>query len=76
VREKETEKTGQTTVTDATLLGVLAFLQRLEYSHNNGRKRCRAFLDFLSTFYTPEPEGDGDPLVEDSAEPGEPLIIT
>ena len=76
VREKETEKTGQTTITDATLLGVLAFLQRLEYSHNNGRKRCRAFLDFLSTFYSPEPDSaEDDSLLGDSVEPDEPLII-
>jgi hypothetical protein len=53
IREKEKETSGTTTIRDATLLGVLAFLQRLEYSHNNGRKRCRAFIDFLSSFYNP-----------------------
>jgi hypothetical protein len=53
VRKKEKESTGVTTIRDAALLGVLAFLQRLEYSHNNGRKRCRAFIDFLSTFHVP-----------------------
>ncbi len=57
IREKEKENSGATTIRDATLLGVLAFLQRLEYSHNNGRKRCRAFIDFLSSFYNP-PELD------------------
>jgi len=57
LREREKEATGVTTIRDATLLGLLAFLQRLEYSHNNGRKRCRAFIDFLSTFYNP-PELD------------------
>ena len=32
---------------DADLLGVLVFLQRLELQHNNGRRRGRAFFDFL-----------------------------
>jgi hypothetical protein len=60
IREKEKENSGTTTIRDATLLGVLAFLQRLEYSHNNGRKRCRAFIDFLSSFYNPP---ELDPLI-------------
>lgn len=67
IRAKEKEKTGTTTVRDAALLGVIAFLQRLEYSHNNGRKRCRAFIDFLSDFYTAEeeqePGPDQEPLI-------------
>jgi hypothetical protein len=53
LREREKEATGTTTIRDSSLLGILAFLQRLEYSHNNGRKRSRAFMDFLSTFYEP-----------------------
>jgi hypothetical protein len=61
IREKEKESTGMTSIRDATLLGVLAFLQRLEYSHNNGRKRCRAFIDFLSTFYNPQ---ETNPLIQ------------
>jgi hypothetical protein len=58
LQRKEQEETGAaTTISETTRRGVLAFLQRLEYSHNNGRKQCRAFIDFLSTFYTaPEPE--------------------
>ena len=67
IRKKEQEKTGTTTVRDAALLGVIAFLQRLEYSHNNGRKRSRAFIDFLSGFYTAEeeqePEQEQEPLI-------------
>lgn len=43
------------TVRDADVLGSLVFLQRLELQHNNGRRRGRAFLDFL-THYLPEPE--------------------
>jgi hypothetical protein len=48
VFRRETEKrAGITTVRDVDVLGMLAFLQRAEYQVNNGRKRGRAFLDFL-----------------------------
>ena len=40
---------------DADILGVLVFLQRLELDNNNGRKRGRAYLDFLSTFFPEQP---------------------
>lgn len=56
VRAREIEANGNTTITDEMLLKVLVFLQRLEYSHNNGRPKCRAFLDFLAGFYAPEAE--------------------
>jgi hypothetical protein len=68
IQRKETESTGVTTIRDATILGVLVFLQRLEYSHNNGRKRSRAFLDFLRGFYIPSQEPE-------AMEPNAPLII-
>jgi hypothetical protein len=70
IKQKEIESTGVTTIRDATVLGVLAFLQRLEYSHNNGRKRSRAFLDFLRGFYIPSQEFGAEAL-----EPDEPRII-
>ena len=38
---------------DADVLGVLAFLQRLEIQHNNGRPKGRAFIDFLRGFFPP-----------------------
>ena len=38
---------------DADMLGVLVFLQRLELQYNNGRRRGKAFRDFL-TGYLPE----------------------
>ena len=38
---------------DADMLGVLVFLQRLEMQYNNGRRRGKAFRDFL-TGYLPE----------------------
>ena len=60
VREREKAATGASTIDDLTLTRILAFLQRLEYSHNNGRKKCRAFLDFLSTFYSPMAAAEDD----------------
>jgi hypothetical protein len=69
IKQKEIEATGVTTIRDSTVLGVLAFLQRLEYSHNNGRKRSRAFLDFLRGFYIPSQDG------AEALEPEEPRII-
>jgi hypothetical protein len=70
IKQKEIESTGVTTIRDATVLGVLAFLQRLEYSHNNGRKRSRAFLDFLRGFYIPSQEVGAEVV-----EPDQPRII-
>ncbi len=42
-------------IRDAELLGIFAFLQRLELQRNNGRKRGRAFLGFLQRQF-PEPD--------------------
>jgi hypothetical protein len=47
------EQRGMITMRDADVLGVLVFLQRLEMRYNNGRRRGRAFRDFL-TGYLPE----------------------
>ena len=46
LREKLREQGGGS-LRDLDILGVLVFLQRLELTHNNGRKRGRAFIDFL-----------------------------
>jgi hypothetical protein len=46
-RRIEMEKLQMTRTRDADVLGVLAFLQRLEIDRQNGRKRGRAFLDFM-----------------------------
>jgi hypothetical protein len=46
-RRTAAERMGITTIRDADVLGSLAFLERVEYQMNNGRKRGRAFLDFL-----------------------------
>lgn len=53
-RKHLTEQSGMNTLRDADVLGALVFLQRLEFQHNNGRKRGRAFFDFLrSSFPAP-----------------------
>ena len=54
-RRRETEQFGMSKTRDADILGMLVFLQRLEYDRNNGRKRGRAFLDFLRGIYASGP---------------------
>ncbi len=54
-----------------TILAILAFFQRLEYSRNNGRKKSRAFLDLLSGFYRPLQDGAQTDVEPDD----EPRII-
>jgi hypothetical protein len=52
------------------ILGMLIFLQRLEYRNNNGRKRSRAFLEILRKFYSDHLEAFAN-----SPEPEAPLVI-
>ncbi|MEX2264124.1 MAG: hypothetical protein WD696_19380 [Bryobacteraceae bacterium] len=47
MRIDERQRHGMSRLRDSDVLGVLAFLQRLEIDRNNGRRRGRAFLDFL-----------------------------
>ena len=47
LRKRLTKETGMHTLRDADVLGALVFLQRLELRNNNGRRRGRAFFDFL-----------------------------
>jgi hypothetical protein len=54
-RKQESERSGMTQTRDADVLGLLVFLQRLELDNNNGRKRGRAYLDFLRTFFPEQP---------------------
>lgn len=53
-RRRETEQLGVSRTRDVDVLGLLAFLQRIELDRNNGRRRGRAFLDMLRQFYPPE----------------------
>lgn len=41
------EETGVHSLRDSDVMRTLVFLQRLEMQHNNGRRRGRAFFDFL-----------------------------
>jgi hypothetical protein len=54
-RKEESERAGMAQTRDADILGILVFLQRLERDNNNGRKRGRAYLDFLRGFFPDQP---------------------
>lgn len=54
LRKLLAEKTGMLTLRDKDLLGTLVFLQRLELQHANGRRRGRAFYDFLRAHFPAE----------------------
>jgi len=72
IMRRETEATGQTSIRNEMVLGVLVFMQRLEYARNNGRKKSRAFLDFLRGFYMPVGESEEDSEI---LTPEEPRVI-
>lgn len=56
-RRQEQERGGMIRTRDADILGMLVFLQRLEYDHNNGRRRGRAFIHAMCGFlYSGKPE--------------------
>jgi len=55
--KREREKLGMAHTRDTDVLGVLVFLQRLEWDRNNGRPRGRAFIDFLHGSFAEEHEG-------------------
>jgi len=58
LRKQLAENSGMQTLRDTDILGSLVFLQRLELQHNNGRRRGRAFFDFLRAYFpvqTPPP---------------------
>jgi hypothetical protein len=63
-RKEERERLGMSRTRDADVLGIFAFLQRLELDRNNGRRRGRAFMDFLRTsFGAPVPADNVSPLI-------------
>jgi len=53
LRNRVMEEAGQPLLKESDVLGVLVFLQRLEIQHNNGRRKSRAFLDFLRGYFPP-----------------------
>lgn len=58
------------TLRDADVLGVIAFLQRMELQTSNGRPKGRAFIDFLTGFLAPQG------LREEPGAAGSGLIVT
>lgn len=70
ILQKEQAATGSTSIPDSAILQMLVFMQRLEYANNNGRKRSRAFLGFLRSYYLPAMAHD-----EAAPEPDTPRII-
>ena len=60
------KRSGMETLRDTDILGVLVFLENVEYQIDNGRKRGRAFLDMLreqSAALAPTPDTSGSSLV-------------
>lgn len=51
-RKQERQRLGMSKTRDADVLGLLVFFQRLEIDRNNGRRRGRAFLDYMTGFYS------------------------
>lgn len=62
LRRKLQESTGSATVRDADVLGILVFLHRMELQHNNGRKKGRAFIDFLRQYFPQKPAEESSVL--------------
>ncbi|MCX6599735.1 MAG: hypothetical protein NTV70_25560 [Acidobacteria bacterium] len=62
-RDAMTQRAGMNVIRDASILGVLCFLQRIEMQQNNGRRRGRAFLHMLSGFGPPPPPPPASQLV-------------
>lgn len=70
LRERVQQETGMAGIRDADVLGVLAFLERLEYRGNNGRTKSKAFLEFLHRSFHAAAEQESE-----VAAPDEPRII-
>jgi hypothetical protein len=69
-RQTAQQQSGMSTIRDADILGVLAFVQRIEFQFNNSRKRGRAFLDFLRS---QGPAGRGESPAQ--MQPGSSLVL-
>lgn len=60
-RGRAHDASGMTTLRDAEVLGILAFLQRMEIQQNNGRRLGRAFVDFLRIHFPQSPAAEQEP---------------
>ena len=56
---KKLSEHGTGGVRDAEVLGILVFLQRVEIHTNNGRKRGRAYIDYLREHFRPAQTAEG-----------------
>ena len=65
-RAEETERLGLASTRDSDVLTILVFFERLELDRNNGRRRGRAFLDFLRGIY-PSSSGGSETDVSSSS---------
>jgi len=54
-RREEQQNLGMTRTRDSDVLGLIVFLQRIEFDRNNGRRRGRAFLDSMRVFHQVPP---------------------
>lgn len=64
IRERAKEAGEASLLTDAVVLGVLVFLQRVAFGLNNGRSKCKAFLVFLSQFYVDMKKEEKDAVAD------------
>jgi hypothetical protein len=72
LRKQVASDSGMDTLRDADVLGALVFLQRLEFQHANGRRRGRAFFDFLRNAF---PAASAAPELSDlSPAPISPIL--
>ncbi len=55
LRQQLSQDSGVHTLRDADVLGVLVFLQRIEFQYANGRRRGRAFYDFMRAHFPEAP---------------------
>ncbi len=56
LRKDIVEEMGMQSLRDADVLGALVLLERAELRHANGRRRGRAFYDFLTSHFKPQAE--------------------
>jgi len=64
LRKNVAKEAGMNALRDAEILGALVFLQRLEMQHNNGRRRGRAFSDFLGTYFPVHSDANAAPVIQ------------
>jgi hypothetical protein len=58
-RKAETERTGFVSVKDSDIFQLLVFLLRMDKAETNGRRRSRAFIEFLRARFPVKPGTEG-----------------